>query len=1155
MRLKKPAALLLAAAMLTLCGFPASAANYLTDPLRLEIRSKAQASSNLPSQYSSPSSGLRGQGGDDVGWAFAAVAAIEATGRAKGQLTSGDAFSENHMRYALSSDSGNALGFDRRYTEAGSRRMVTAYLMRGELSGPVSASADPYSAGVAKLSRPLSETSSRTRDMRVTGVIYLPDAATDTKPLALSRIKSHVREYGAVAASVRYDEDNYSGGFYRYAGDEAADHAVAIIGWDDNYSYRYTGENGASLSGSGAFLVKDSEGTSGRTFYISYDTPLTDAYAIQGLSGELFDVTHEHDPFGPSSTIGFRSNTAWCANVFTVENTTEALTAVSFFAAGEDTSVEFYLAEDADKGTRALQDAVQGSPLKLEGGAYSVSFSLPGYYTVKLASPVPVNAKGGAFAIIAKITTAYSDEPVPLQAAGTDAGSGRSFISGDGSHWIDAAVNNSSVVCLKAHNVKDLDIPLSGVEITAPAAIDGALENGVLHMATGSSLKLEASPMPRSATNAGAVSWYVRNPETGGGFAAPDNSKPPADTDVIRLDAASGRLTAVSEGTAYVRVSMRSSPVSGALAASGGMFEHTLEVRVSDVAAVEITLSGTDERITTEQTLKLKAALLPGDATDRELVWTVAMDRWGTEFPLPEDPDDPYNEGRPVATVTDGAVMPLRPGECWIFVRTRDGGAETYCRVVIDEIPATGLSLSRRTHTISTGTEFTLIAQYQPTGASYRDTLWSSDNEAVVTVDRNGIVYGRSAGTARIYTASRAGHTASCEITVTDAPTEVVGLKKSVTLTVQGFNLSDTDIVWEQSSGAVMSSSASSASGRFATEQYGTSKLRVTALSEGSTVITAVIRRDRGTGDVPDYAVIGRQSWRIEGVVTLRHLSLVDSGGGAVKKLTLCVDASGRIAPETAELTARILEPANATELGYVWSSRNSDIASVEVIPGSKLGGAVRITAAGGGTTQITATNYNTGRRVSVSVTVKPYPSELRLLSPADITLKAGKRATVRARAYGASGADTAVVYRVDDAPGNPRPHTGDDPIATVDAKGRVTAVRSGAVTVTALAKPYGGSALSATVNVRCVFPVKDISLTAGSYEILTRGGTSLNVFFSPEEPSNKGVSFTVSDPSVIEVKEYSFGYAVEGLKPGKARITVTSDDGRKKASVLINVK
>lgn len=1153
MRLKRIKALLLAAAMLISGGgLSAFADGYLPDPLKLETYAGARAPAGLPSEYSSPYSATRGQGDDDVGWAFAAVAAIEASGRAKGQLSPADTFSENHMRYALSSDGGNALGFDRRYTEAGSRRMVAAYLMRGELSGPVPSSADPYSAGGAGLSRPLSETSSRERELRATGVIYLPDATEGTEASALGRIKAHVREYGAVAASLNYGEDGYSSGFYRYTGDGDPNHAVVITGWDDSYSYRYTDEGGAGLTGYGAFLARDSEGASGRTFYLSYDTPLTDAYAIKGLSGELFDVTHEHDPFGPSSTIGFRSNTAWFANLFTVENKTEALVAVSFFAAGEDTSVEFYLAGDAVGGSAALQDAVQGSPLKLEGGAYSASFALPGYYTVKLAGPVPVTSRGGAFAVIARATTACSTEPIPLQATGTSA-SGQSFISGDGSHWIDTAVNNSAAVCLKAHTEKDMDIPMTGIEITAPAALEGALEGGVLHMSTGSSLKLEVSPLPRSATNAGPESWYVRNPG-GAGFISPGSTLPPSETDVIRLDPASGRLTAVREGTAYVRVAVRSDAVTGLLAAPGGMFEHTLEVRVSDVAAVEIALSATEAEITTAQTLALSATVLPEDATDKELVWTVASDRWGTRFPLEADIEDPYGESRPVASVDDGTVKPLRPGECWVFARTRDGGAEAGCHVIVSEITATGLSLGRRTQTISTGTEYTLQAQYQPADASYRDTLWSSDNEAVATVDSRGTVYGRSAGVARIYAASRAGHTAFCEITVTEAPTLVVGINKSVTLSVQGFAQDDTDILWEQGTGAVMSASPSG-SGSFSTEQYGTSRLRVSPLSEGSTLITAVIRRNLGTGDVPEYAVIGRQSWRIEGVVPLKHLKLVSSGGETIKKLTLCADPSGLLSPETAALTAMILDPENATELGYVWSSRNSEIASVEALPGSKLRASARVTAVGSGTTQITATNYNTGRRVSVTVTVRPYPSGLRLLSASDVNLRVGKRSSIRAKVSGASGADTVLLYRVADGPGNSRPHTDADPIATVDAKGRVTAVRSGTVTVTALAKPYGEGALSASVNVLCSQPVRDISLSVGSGEILTRGGTSLEALFSPSDASDRAVTFTVSDPSVLVVREYSFGYAVEGLRPGKARITAISGDGRKKAAVTIIVR
>lgn len=1151
MRLKRMAAFILAAVVLLQCaGVPASAATYVNDPLKFAVQSPQQPD-NLPSSYMSSVSAPRGQGEDNVGWAFAAVAAAEAAGLAKGQITARDTFSENHMRYALSRDGGNPCGFDRRYTEAGSRRMVTAYLMRGRYSGLVPTASDPYSAGGSKAARALSETTSKEPEMRATGVIYLPDATDSTRDAALARIKGHIREYGAVAVSFYYDEKEYADGVYCHTGDDRADHAAVLVGWDDGYSYTYTDSDGSRKSGRGAFTAIDSEGASGRTYRLGYETPLTDAYAVQGISKELFDITHEHDVFGPSSTMGYRSDTAWMANVFTVSGKTEALSAVSFFAAGEGTTVEFYLAADASSVSDALRQAAQGSPLTLEGGKASATFDMPGYYSIRLDRPLPLAAQGEKFAIVARVTTAYGTEPIPLQAADTDAAAGQSFISGDGAYWIDAASNNSAVACLKAHCAADMEIPLTRVEVSAPAASDGALSGDVLRMSTGSALKLEAKSTPAGASNIISTAWSVRNPETSGEFISPGAS--PSDTDVIRYDAATGRITALREGTGYVRVTVQTGATAGLFSSSGGTFSHTLEVRVSDVEAVEISLDMVEAEITTAQTLRLRATVFPEDATDKELTWLVASDRWGTPFPLPASAAEPYSESRPPLTVTDGVATPLRPGECWIFARTKDGGAEASCHVRVTEIQATGMSLNRSALTVSTGTEHTLLAVYQPANASFRDTMWSSDNEAVASVGSGGIVYGHSAGTARIYATNRAGHTSVCEITVTEAPTLVIGLNKSASLLVQGFNSSDIDIVWEQTSSALLS--AVPVPGSFETEQSGRNRLRVTARSVGTTTITAVIRKNSGTKDEPVYDVIGRQSWRIEGVVTLKHLQIKDANGAAIKKLTLCVDTSGRMPPETVDLSAAILLPEDATELGYVWSSRNDAIAAVEPLPGFDLNQGARITATGAGTTLITATNYNTGRRASVSVTVKPYPSGLELLSASNVEVRIGKRVSVRTRVHGAFGADKTLRYTVTNVPGNLRPHTEEDPIATVDAKGRVTAVRSGSVTVHARAKPYSGSALSVTTRITCYRPIKDLAVSAGAEQIRVRGGTNLTVSFEPEDVDDTSVTFIVEDSSVAEVKQYSFGYAVEGLKPGSTKITVVSADGRKKATLRIRVK
>lgn len=83
-----------------------------------------------------------------------------------------------------------------------------------------------------------------------------------------------------------------------------------------------------------------------------------------------------------------------------------------------------------------------------------------------------------------------------------------------------------------------------------------------------------------------------------------------------------------------------------------------------------------------------------------------------------------------------------------------------------DPVNPTGISLNRTTATISVDTTTQLTATIQPNGATGTVT-WSSDDTNVATVSNSGLVRGISEGTATI-TASVAGFSASCEVTVTD---------------------------------------------------------------------------------------------------------------------------------------------------------------------------------------------------------------------------------------------------------------------------------------------------------------------------------------------------------------------------------------------------
>ena len=87
-------------------------------------------------------------------------------------------------------------------------------------------------------------------------------------------------------------------------------------------------------------------------------------------------------------------------------------------------------------------------------------------------------------------------------------------------------------------------------------------------------------------------------------------------------------------------------------------------------------------------------------------------------------------------------------------------------------VAVTGIELDADEMKLSVGDVGTLKATVEPTDATEKTITWTSSSPAVATVDDNGNVTGVAAGTATI-TAQAGDKTATCVVTVTDAPTAI----------------------------------------------------------------------------------------------------------------------------------------------------------------------------------------------------------------------------------------------------------------------------------------------------------------------------------------------------------------------------------------------
>jgi C1A family cysteine protease len=362
-------------------------------------------------------------------WTFATFASIESY-----LLT---AETRNFSEYNLVMQSGfDGAGLDR----PGNAFMSTAYLARW--NGPLNEVDDAYPGGDVHAAIPAIQ-------KHVQNVDFLPGRASSTDN---SNIKAEVMANGGEFILFYIDDSHYSTSPATYYNPTATttNHAVTIVGWDDNYATsNFRGIAGAP-PGNGAFIVKNSWGTSwgdGGYFYLSYYNALiTQATSFTAEPTSNYAKEYQYDPLGWTTSLGYGDTTMWGANVFTASSS-EQLKAVSFYTDDVSTQYQVYI----------YTDPTSGSPI---GGTQYVGPTgttvLPGYHTVKLTSPISLSA-GQRFSVVVKFTTSSYGFPLVIEKAvsgyssAATASPGQSYYSHDGSGWTDLTTYNSTAnSCIKA---------------------------------------------------------------------------------------------------------------------------------------------------------------------------------------------------------------------------------------------------------------------------------------------------------------------------------------------------------------------------------------------------------------------------------------------------------------------------------------------------------------------------------------------------------------------------------------------------------------------------------------------------------------------------------------------------------------------------------
>ena len=376
-------------------------------------------------------SSVKNQGLMGACWTFGMCGVLESA-LLKATGLSND-FSENNMQNTMLCYS----IYGSTATEGGANVLSTGYLV--SWFGAFGQNVDEYDE-IGKLS-PMFTTNN---DIHVQDFMFIPNNEIPNG----TQLKLAILQYGSIDVSYfgqsTYDEDNpyYNPETYaQYVNDTSLgpNHAVSIVGWDDNFSK----ENFLiTPPGDGAWIVKNSWGSKwgdqGYCYVSYYDQSLLKSTDVTTYATALifentvpYNKNYQYDNFGGSNFSKTNGNVSYY-NVFeSIDDDLIAAVGTYFNQSGVNYKLEIYV----------------NNKLKLTQEGLSPYF---GYHTIKLNDYIPIK-KGDVFKAV---ITSNSMPFLPFSETRMHYTENISFVSFDGNTWEDC-YGKDCVACLKVYTVED----------------------------------------------------------------------------------------------------------------------------------------------------------------------------------------------------------------------------------------------------------------------------------------------------------------------------------------------------------------------------------------------------------------------------------------------------------------------------------------------------------------------------------------------------------------------------------------------------------------------------------------------------------------------------------------------------------------------------
>ncbi len=636
-------------------------------------------------------------------------------------------------------------------------------------------------------------------------------------------IKKAVMDYGAVSISYWSDQSsNWSTQYYNsltaayYCPEgHTTNHAVNIVGWDDDYS----SDNFATKpEGNGAWIVRNSWGSEyGKDgyFYLSYydKSIYSVGYTLEAELSDNYNNNYQYDGAMLYGYMGYAGSNKY-SNIFEAKANlggSENIKAVSFMT-GSSTNLNYTvsvytnLSDDAnpESGTLAAQK--------------SGVTTYDGMYTVVLDSSVNIN-EGKKFSVVVEVNS-NSGKTSYLAYE-------RSMQSGEAGYWCTASIKaNQSFINSPYNGWNDFSNKSYGGNFIIKAFTDNettttvdvekvSLNKSATTLTEGESETLTATITPSNATGDKTVKWSSSNAEV----AAVDSN---------------GKVTAKKAGTAVITATSSNRKTASC----------TVTVKQKEIAITGVSLNKSTTSITEGESETLTATITPSNATgDKTVKWS--------------------SSNAEVAAVDSNGKVTAKKAGTAVITATSSNRKTASCTVTVKqkEIAITGISLNKSTTSITEGESETLTATITPSNATGDKTVkWSSSNAEVAAVDSNGKVTAKKAGTAVITATSSNRKTASCTVTVKQKEIAITGisLNKSTTSITEGESetltatitpsnaTGDKTVKWSSSNAEV---AAVDSNGKVTAKKAGTAVITATSSNRKTASCTVTVKqKDTYTG-------------------------------------------------------------------------------------------------------------------------------------------------------------------------------------------------------------------------------------------------------------------------------------------------------------------